>query len=70
MKQPVGQVAAFDGLRLREALEAIKAHKDAVDGGAPREQVERLRVLADELYDAVVEYRLMLSGHLSRQGGA
>jgi len=65
MQRSVGEIAKFGELRLREALEAIKAHKDAKDGGAPTREVERLRLLADELYEAVIEYRLMLSGNLS-----
>lgn len=65
MERPVREIAEFGGLRLREALEAIKAHRDAKDGGAPRQEVERLRLLAEELYEAVIEYRLMLSGNLS-----
>lgn len=65
MERPAGEIAKFGELRLREALEAIKAHRDAKDGGAPRQEVERLRLLADELYEAVIEYRLLVSGNLS-----
>lgn len=49
---------------LREALEALKAHRDAVDGGAPWEEVERLRMLADSLYHAVMDYQLLEAGQL------
>lgn len=34
---------------LREALGTIRAHRDAEDGGAPLEEVELLRLLADSL---------------------
>lgn len=49
---------------LREALEAIRAHRDAVAGGAPLEEVERLRLLADSLYRAVVDFQLLEAGAL------
>ncbi|AGA74850.1 hypothetical protein B479_19790 [Pseudomonas putida HB3267] len=49
---------------LLEALEAIRAHRDAVAGGAPSEEVARLQMLADSLYEAVVNYQLLVSGDL------
>lgn len=64
MKRAVGEISKAGDLRLREALEAIKAHGDARDGCTPRDEVEHMQLLADELYGAVVEYRLMLSGKL------
>lgn len=65
MNEPFGDTAKLADLPMRDALEAIKAHRDARDGGAPREEVKRLQLLADELYKAVIEYRLMLSEGLS-----
>jgi len=62
MNNPVGKAEYLGELRMREALEAIKAHRDARDGGAPGDEMKRLRLLADDLYEAVVEYRLRLSG--------
>ncbi len=48
---------------LRMALEAIKAHRDAEMGGAPREEIQRLRVLADSLHRALIDYRLLCGEH-------
>ncbi|WP_282362126.1 hypothetical protein [Pseudomonas sp. PS01300] len=49
---------------MREALEAIRAHRDAMAGGAPREEVERLRLLADSLYHALMDFQLLEAGQL------
>jgi len=49
---------------LRQALEAIRAHRDAEAGGAPWEEVARLQMLADSLYEAVVNYQFLVSGDL------
>nr|QFX76825.1 hypothetical protein [Pseudomonas putida] len=49
---------------LLEALAAIRAHRVAEDGGAPPEEVERLRLLADSLYHAVVDFQLLEAGSL------
>lgn len=49
---------------LQEALEAIRAHRDAEDGGAPAEQIKRLRLLADSLYHAVLDFQLLETGSL------
>jgi len=50
---------------LRDTLDAIRAHQDAQDSGASPEIVERLRVLADSLYHAVVDFQLLEVGSLS-----
>lgn len=47
---------------LREALEAIRAHRDAEAGEAPGEEIRRLRALADSLYSSVIDYRLLIAG--------
>ncbi|WP_324256549.1 MULTISPECIES: hypothetical protein [unclassified Pseudomonas] len=47
-----------------EALAAMKAHRDAQDGGESPEEVERLRLLADSLYRAVVSFQLLEAGSL------
>lgn len=65
MQRPVGKTDNFGKLRLLEALQAIKAHGDAAEKGAPPAEVAQLRYLADLLYEAVVEYRLLRSGDLS-----
>jgi len=47
-----------------EALAAIKAYRDAQDGGASPDEVERLRLLADSLYRAVMKFQLLEAGSL------
>ena len=49
---------------LREALEAIKAHRRAQDEGASQETVERLSLLANSLYHSVVDFQLVKDGGL------
>ncbi|POF95323.1 hypothetical protein [Pseudomonas putida] len=64
MKRTVeGMTLAGEPL-LQQALEAIRAHRDAEASGAPREEVARLQMLADSLYEAVVNYQLLVSGDL------
>lgn len=43
---------------LRQALEAIRAHQQAVDEGRPAEVIKRLRLEADHLYQTVIDYQL------------
>lgn len=47
---------------IREALEARRAYQDAADAGAPVEEVRRLKLLADSLYQAVIDYQLLAAG--------
>ncbi|MDM3886025.1 hypothetical protein QSV36_10485 [Pseudomonas sp. BCRC 81390] len=58
-----GMALAGEPLLLK-ALEAIRAHRDAETGGAPREEVERLRLLAESLYQAVLDFQLIVAGDL------
>lgn len=64
MKRTLEGMAKAGELLLREALEAIRAHRDAEDGGAPVEVIERLKVLADSLYNAAVDFQLLETGNL------
>lgn len=57
----IGMTEAGEPL-LREALEAIRAHQVAVDAGRPADEVERLRLLADSLYEAVLDFQLIQAG--------
>lgn len=50
---------------LRQALEAIRVHNDALAHGLPAEEIERLRLEADHLYQTVVDYQLHSTGILS-----
>ncbi|MBH3376059.1 hypothetical protein AAH995_17575 [Pseudomonas putida] len=62
MKRTLEGTAKAGEPLLREALVAIRAHQHAQDSGASRETVERLRVLADFLYHAVVDFQLLEAG--------
>lgn len=64
MKRTLEGMALAGEPLLRQALEAIRAHRDAEASGAPREEVARLQMLADSLYEAVVNYQLLVSGDL------
>ena len=59
-----GMAKAGDPL-LREALEAIREHRNAQEGGAPPEEVERLRLLADSLLHEVADYQFLEAGCFS-----
>lgn len=49
---------------LQQALEAIRAHHKAVDEGRPADEVDRLRLEADHLYQTVIDYQLHKAGTL------
>ena len=49
---------------LRQALQAIRAHQLAVDEGRPGDEVERLRLKADHLYQVVIDFQLQRAGTL------
>lgn len=64
MKRTLEGMAKAGKPLLREALEAIRAQRDAEDGGAPVEEVECLKLLADSLYQAAVDFQLLGTGNL------
>ena len=64
MKRTLEGMALAGEPLLLQALEAIRAHRDAEASGAPREEVARLQMLADSLYEAVVNFQLLASGDL------
>jgi hypothetical protein len=65
MKRTLEGMAKAGEPLLREALDAIRAHQTAQDNGASPETIERLRVLADSLYHAVVDFQVLEAGSLS-----
>ncbi|UUJ40886.1 hypothetical protein L1A22_00770 [Pseudomonas extremaustralis] len=65
MKRTLEGMAKAGEPLLREALEAIRVHRDAEDGGAPAEEIERLKLLADSLYHAAVDFQLLETGSLA-----
>ncbi|WP_367863234.1 hypothetical protein [Pseudomonas guariconensis] len=52
-----GVVEAGEQL-IREAIEATRAYHQAEAEGRPAVEIERLRLIADSLYQAVTEYQL------------
>lgn len=52
---------------LREALEAIRAYNEAQVQARPAAEIERLRLEADHLYQAVIDFQLHKAGTLRRQ---
>lgn len=53
----IGLIEAGEPL-IKQALEAIHAYHEAQDAGKPEEEVERLRLLSESLYQAVCDYQL------------
>ncbi len=49
---------------LRQALAAIRTHNNAQADGLPAEEIERLRLEADHLYQTVIDYQLHSAGIL------
>lgn len=62
MKRTVEDMVLAGELRLLEALSAYRAYKDADEGGAPADEVRRLWILAESLYHAVTDLRLLVAG--------
>ncbi|MFT2157978.1 hypothetical protein [Pseudomonas putida] len=64
MKRTILGMAEAGESLLRQALEAIRAHQKAVDEGRPADEVDRLRLEADHLYQTVIDYQLHKDGSL------
>ncbi len=62
MKRTFEGIALAGEPLLRQALEAIRALRAAEENGASFEEVERLRLLADSLYNAAIDYQLVAAG--------
>ncbi|MNW06286.1 hypothetical protein D3C71_2026650 [compost metagenome] len=43
---------------MQQAIDALRAYHQAQDHGAPAEDVERLRLLAESLFQLVADYQL------------
>ncbi|MBC3410528.1 hypothetical protein HU720_04360 [Pseudomonas sp. SWRI51] len=65
MKRTLEGMAKAGEPLLREALEAIRAHQNAQDSRVPPDELERLRLLADSLYQAVADFQLLEAGRRS-----
>lgn len=53
----VGMVEAGEPL-IQQAVDAMREHQQAQDCGAPLEEVERQRLLAESLFHVVLDYQL------------
>lgn len=53
----IGMVEAGEPL-IQQAVDAFRSFHEAQDCGAPPEEVERLRLLAESLFQAVSDYQL------------
>ncbi|MBA6145511.1 hypothetical protein EGJ22_24715 [Pseudomonas sp. p99-361] len=66
MKRTILGMAEAGEPLLQQALEAIRAHQKAVDEGRPADEVARLRLEADHLYQTVIDYQLLKAGSLGQ----
>ncbi|MEX5340576.1 hypothetical protein [Pseudomonas sp. I2] len=48
---------------MQQAIDALRRYHEAEDSGVASEEVERLRLLAESLYQAVTDYQLYALGH-------
>lgn len=53
----IGMVEAGEPL-IQQAIDAMRRYHEAQDYGAPTEEIERLRLLAESLFQAVSDYQL------------
>nr|WP_232967108.1 hypothetical protein [Pseudomonas monteilii] len=47
---------------IQQAIDAIREYHQSQDRNAPPQEAERLRLLADSLYQAVLDYQLIQAG--------
>lgn len=66
MKRTILGMAEAGEPLLRQALQAIRDHQQAVDEGQSAEVVERLRIEADHLYQTVIDFQLHKAGSLDQ----
>ncbi|MEN8639562.1 hypothetical protein [Pseudomonas sichuanensis] len=62
MKRDMTKVLLPDHQAFSDAIEAMKRYQGAKDTGAPPEEVERLRILAESLFQAINDYQLRTLG--------
>ncbi|QJQ21378.1 hypothetical protein HG549_16070 [Pseudomonas sp. SK] len=53
----IGLIEAGEPL-IQQAVDAMREYHQAQDRGAPPEEIERLRLLAESLFQAVSDYQL------------
>lgn len=57
----IGTVEAGEPL-IQQAIDAIRELRAAEANGAPAKELERLRLLGDSLYHAVIDFQLIKAG--------
>ena len=57
----IGMVEAGEPL-IQQAIDAMRDYHQAQDRGAMTEEIDRLRLLADSLDQAVIDYQLIQAG--------
>ena len=57
----IGMIEAGEPL-MQQALDALRKHQQAEADGLPETEVNHLRLLADSLYQAVIDYQLVKAG--------
>lgn len=62
MKRSLEKVLMPDAPQMLQAVEAMRRYHEAKDLGAPPEEVERLKILAESLFQAINDYQLQALG--------
>lgn len=62
MKRTIQGLAEAGDQLIQQAIDATRKYHEAKDMGAPAAEVERLKLLADSLYQAVTEFQLKSRG--------
>lgn len=62
MKRTIQGLAEAGDQLIQQAIDATRKYQEAKDLGAPAAEVERLKLLADSLYQAVTEFQLKSQG--------
>ncbi|UVK81319.1 hypothetical protein LOY46_17290 [Pseudomonas sichuanensis] len=62
MKRSLEKVLMPDAPQMLQAVEAMRLYHEAKDLGAPPEEVQRLKILAESLFQAINDYQLQALG--------
>lgn len=63
MKRTFSGMGEAGELLIRQALEALRQVREAEAAGVPAHQMRRLHLLADSLYQAVIDSQLVKAGY-------
>ncbi|MNN53729.1 hypothetical protein D3C81_1685030 [compost metagenome] len=66
MKKTLAGVIEAGEPLIQQAIDALRRYHAAQDAGQPAKEVERLRLEAESLYQAVTEYQLRALGGPAR----